>query len=273
MLDDAAGAQTLPPKHIQNNDSDSEEEVVEMKVKSADTLIRERRERAQAAGNVVSLTSASTNASTSIRSTFSSISATVTAMRSSNKRLEERKVTIKTESAMISYNATRMVLTTDSNGVDKFAVAPGEASNARTISVSMSPFAQGGLRNVYRMKQKGEQRQVAKESRHDIKYSERLKFHLETVKCQEKALLYANFFNKKVNNMKKSLQNCSLAGVPRIKVLRAEVYRLKAPSCPGGFRYLAVEKELPGSYEKWNNNDGFVQKSDSIQCQVAQAFR
>ena len=174
---------------------------------------------------------------------------------------------------MISYNATRMVLTSDINGVDKFTVAPGDRVNARKVSVSMNPFSQGGLRNVYRMKQQGEQRQVAKESRHDIKYNERLKFHLETVKCQEKALLYANFFNQKIKNLRNSQQQCSLADVPRINVLRAEVYRLKAPSCPGGFRYLAVEKELPGDYEKWNNNNGFVQKSDSKQCQVAQAFR
>jgi len=277
-LDDVAVApQPCAPGHsTQDNDGDSEEEVLEMKVKSAATLIRERRERARAAGDILSLTNTSTNAS-SIRSTFSSISATVTAMRSGTKQLQERQVIIKSESAMISYESTRMVLITDANGIDKFTVAIGERANERKVSVSMHPFAQGGLRNVYRMKQKLEQRQVAKESRHDIKYSERLKFHLETVKCQAQAMLYASYFNKRIKiTMKKTYkqgqQPHSLADVPRIDVLRAEVYRLKAASCPGGFRYLAVEKEMPGQYLKWNNNDGFVNQSNCLKCQVAQAY-
>jgi hypothetical protein len=51
------------------------------------------------------------------------------------------------------------------------------------------------------------------------------------------------------------------------------LYRLKAPSYPGGYRYLAVENELPGTYQKWNNNDGYVNRSDCIDNEVAQAFR
>lgn len=73
--------------------------------------------------------------------------------------------------------------------------------------------------------------------------------------------------------MSKIGEHSQLADIPRINVLRAEVYRLKAPNFPGGFRYLAVENELPGEYEKWNNNDGFVNKSDCLKCKVAQAFR
>lgn len=274
-LDEAVVALQPTPGHAtQNNGSEIDEDIVEMKVKSASTLIRERHERARAAGDIVSL---STTTASSIRSTFSSISATVTAMRSGTK-LQERKVTIKSESVMITYEATRMVLTSDTNGVEKFTMAPGESANERKISVSMNPFAQGGLRNVYRMIQQSEQRQVAKESRHDIKYKERLKFHLETVKCQEQSLLYASYFNKRIKNLmkQKSQQDNqhSLAVVPRIEVLRAEVYRLKASNSPGGFRYLAVEQELPGEYTKWNNNDGFVNKSDCMMlCKVAQAFR
>lgn len=234
-----------------------------MKVKSQATLIRERKQRARAAGEVVALTNTSTAAS-SMRSTFSSISATVTAQRSGP--LKERAVRIQQNSAMISYQATRLVLKTDGNGVDKFVIAQGESANARRISVSMNPFAQGGLRNVYRMTQQGEQRQVAKESRHDIRYNERLKFHMETVKCQAQASIYASSFNSKV-------LKSEYPQLPRIEVLSAEVYRLNAPSSPGGFRYLAVEKCLEGPYEKWNNNDGFVRQSDCLKCKVAQAFR
>ena len=76
-----------------------------------------------------------------------------------------------------------------------------------------------------------------------------------------------------MNKNQQGQQAHSLADVPRIDFLRAEVYRLKARSCPGGFRYLAVENHLEGNYEKWNNNDGFVNQSDCIKCKVAQAFR
>ena len=151
-LDDDTAAQRPHGRNTNNHADDDEVQVVN--VRSADTVRRERRI------DVVSLTQA-TNGSTSIRSTFSSISATVTALRSGTK-LQERKVAIKAESVMITYEATRMHLTTDINGVDKFSLAPGEKPNERKITVSMNPFAQGGLRNVYRMKQKGEQRQVAK---------------------------------------------------------------------------------------------------------------
>lgn len=108
------------------------------------------------------------------------------------------------------------------------------------------------------------------ESRHDIHYNERLKFHVETVKCQTEAATYADDFNKQIK--KKRNNNASLASVPRINVLAAEVYRLKSASSPGGFRYLAVEQELKGEYEKYNNNDGWVNQSDCVKCQVAQAF-
>jgi len=267
MLDSVVGA--LPQsEEIESDDSD---DVQIMQVKSQATVLRERRQAARAAGEIVSLTKTMTQTST-IRSTFSSISATVTAMRSTKTKLQERAVTIKSESAMIGYEATRMVLTSDASGVRKFTVAPGESANERRIKVSMCPFAQGGLRNVYRMKQESEAQQCGKESRHDIKYQERLKFHLETVLCQTQASVHANFFNNRVNIARNNMGSNLLTGVPHIDVLQAEVYRLKVPSCPGGFRYLAVELFMNGKYEKWNNNDGFVNQLDCLKCKVAQAF-
>ncbi|KAL7534245.1 hypothetical protein ACHAXR_006685 [Thalassiosira sp. AJA248-18] len=270
-LDDSTNVLIVPTSTATDNNG-CENDILEVQVKSATIVRRERYDGARGSNEVISLTNA-----TSLGSTFSSISATVTAMRSGTKLLE-RQVIIKKESVMISYKATRMVLVTD-NGIDKCIVAPGEGANERRIELSMNPFAQGGLRNVYYMKQKNESRRVAKESRHDIVYNERLKFHLETVKCQTHASQYACCFNERIKNLngskkKQKQQHDSLTDVPIIAVLRAEVYRLKARSCPGGFRYLAVEDYLEGKYEKWNNNDGFVNKRspDSIQCKVAQAF-
>jgi len=257
--------------------SDAEDdEIIEMKVKSHDTLIREKYNAAVRAGNVHSLTSTTTAVpeSSSMRSTFSSISSSITAMRSGNGRLQERRVMLAAQSAMISYDATLMVLDA---GHDKFKNAKGENNSQRNIQLSMHPFAQGGLRNVYRMKQRKEPQQVAKESRHDIKYQERLKFHVETSKCQAQAAKYAKAFNKRVKKLRKNRADEILPNViadwSPVSVLRAEVYRLDDTSSPGGFRYLAVEAELKGEYKKWNSNNGYVNPAECRQCQVAQAFR
>ena len=258
-------------------DSD-EEEVIEMKVKSQDTVIRENFNRALATGNVYTIPSttlaAGARRSTSLRSTFSSISSSVTAMRNGGAKLAERRVTLKDQSAMIAYKATRMVLDKASDG---FKIAPGETSNGRKILVSLNPFAQGGIRNVYRMKQKHEACQVAKESRHDINYHERLKFHVEGCKCQARATVYAKAFNNRIKKCKKQKRagqwNSRLDELSPINVLHAEVYRLKDTASPGGFRYLAVEREMKkGEYQKWNSNNGYVNPKKCQHNDVSQAF-
>ena len=104
-------------------------EVLPMEVKSSRTLLREKYDRAKESGQVISLLGATTTRTrSSIQSTFSSISATVTAMRGTKRA--EREVIIKPSSAMITYLATRMILQ-DSKDSKSFVIAPGEASNER----------------------------------------------------------------------------------------------------------------------------------------------
>ena len=279
--DDSNGTMQPPaaaslPRHCVSEDGsdnmfddadENEDEVLEMVVKSRNTLIREKFNRARAAGNIVSLTNTTTSerSSSSMRSTFQSISSVVTAMRQGGtRRLQERRVVLVQNSPMMEFLATRMVLVLDAER-EKIAVASGEQADGRRVRVSMHPFAQGGLRNVYRMKQSRNQQQVAKESRHDIKYQERLKFHFETAKCQAKAQTYAKAFNKKLKKGK--------VAVERIQFLKTEVYRLKDSNYPGGFRYLGVEDEMKGDYVKWNGNNGYVKDDGSLQCHMAHAFR
>lgn len=248
-----------------DDDSDYEEdEILEMKVKSHNTIIAERYARAKAAGTVVSI--AATTQGSSIRSTFQSISSTVTAMRNGATRrpLQERQIKLEngTRSKMDTFPATRMVLKSSGDGVKN---APGEKSNGRLVKISQHPFAQGGLRNVFRMEEIGPagcHGLVGKESRHEVRYAERLQFHLESSRCQAKAAEFAKFFNTANGS----------TDVSPIEVLCAEVYRLKDDSFPGGFRYLGVEEELRGTYEKWNSNNGFVLDADTPQNHVAQAF-
>lgn len=82
----------------------------------------------------------------------------------------------------------------------------------------------------------------------------------------------AKSFRRSIAKSSEKDPNSPLYAVPEVHVLRASVFRLKAPTHPGGFRYLAVEEKLEGAYEKWNNNDGFVNQSDDLKCKVAQAF-
>jgi hypothetical protein len=118
-----------PDLSLDGEESDDEGiGVIPMEVKSSRTILREKYHRAKANGQVISLTAGATTTRSSIQSTFSSISATVTAMRVKSR--SEREVVIKSTSAMISYEATRMVLS-DANGHKSFVIAPGEASNER----------------------------------------------------------------------------------------------------------------------------------------------
>jgi hypothetical protein len=63
----------------------------------------------------------------------------------------------------------------DSAGNKQIGIPAGETPNSRKVQVSMHPFAQGGLRNVFRLKEYSSKDNtvlvaVARESRHDIKY-------------------------------------------------------------------------------------------------------
>jgi hypothetical protein len=146
-----------------------------------------------------------------------------------------------------------------------------------TLTLILSLFL-GGLRNVYRMKELEANSNsvmiaVAKESRHEIQYKERVGFHLETAKCQFRAFQFAKAFNQDVLADIEEGEEEDEFDIPEVKVLCCVLYRLKSASHPGGYRYLAVENELKGTYQKWNNNDGYVNRSDCIHNEVAQAFR
>ena len=198
-------AETKLDEYDAETKSEDADEVVELKVKSNNTVIAEKYAKAKAAGEVVSLTSATTSqtTSTSIRSTFDSISESVSVMRSSGIR-KERQVTVMANSPYVSFEATRMVLMKDSNGEKTFSIPAGETSNGRRVQVSMHPFAQGGLRNVFRLKEYSSKDNsvmvaVAKESRHEIQYRERVGFHLETALCQVR-LFCLGYLLKATNN-------------------------------------------------------------------------
>ena len=159
----------------------------------------------------------------------------------------------------------------------KFVIdTKNEKANGRRVWLAKQPFAQGGLRNVYHMTQQPHNGQpqrklVAKESRHEVQYNERLAFHRETFECQRRAAELAAQFNERAAQV----------GITRtVEFLEMEVFRISDPSVPGKFRYLAVEPLLSGgNYEKFNSNEGFVLEPDrsadalrTEQLELPQAF-
>ena len=237
-------------------------------VKSQTTILRERFNDAEASGRVISLVG-----TTTMKDTFQTISSAITSLRTGSKSVKvEREIVLEedeNQSSLQVFNATRMVLDSTSG---KISVANGEKSNSRRIKIAQQPFAQGGLRNVYRMYEMHDGAEISlvgKESRHKVHYNERLKFHIETSTCQLQASEYARRFNEKVVATPSVLNL-----VKPVQVLTAEVYRLNDPQAPGKFRYLAVEKRIDGQYEKWNGNNGYIHgDTTSYPFKVAQAFR
>jgi len=268
--------------------SDAEEsEVQVIGTKSAETKMRESYEAAERAGNVVTVKD-----TTCMRSTFQSFSATLTTMRQDARGpARERHVVLESrtsQSAKMKFEATLMMIHPTEDG---FEVPPAEKKRRRIVELSMQPFAQGGLRNVYNMVEKNllgsltgnpERELVAKESRHITAYRERLRFHVETLRCQARALELAKSFNSKVKvfNAKPSQERRDTL-IPLVSFLEAVVYRLRDESSPGGFRYLAVEERLKGDYQKYNDNNGGIltahassdaEKSKRRRIKLAQAF-
>mmetsp|Transcript_27871 Transcript_27871/g.55859 ORF Transcript_27871/g.55859 Transcript_27871/m.55859 type:complete len:314 (+) Transcript_27871:105-1046(+) len=180
------------------------------------------------------------------------------------------------ESSHFSFHfATKMVL--HKKGL-KFVTHRNEKMNGRIVKISNVPFAKGGFRKVYNMTE-GSAKLVAKESRHFVVYADRLRFHLETCRCHFQSDRYARAFND-------STSKIETVRIPQVSFLKTSIYRLKDGASPGGYKYLAVEPRLEGSYKKFNGNNGYVRpppsvpfdrdvagsEEDGAQTDVAQAF-
>eukprot|EP00929_Paragymnodinium_shiwhaense_P113423 TRINITY_DN81718_c0_g1_i1.p1 TRINITY_DN81718_c0_g1~~TRINITY_DN81718_c0_g1_i1.p1 ORF type:complete len:627 (+),score=89.74 TRINITY_DN81718_c0_g1_i1:53-1933(+) len=198
---------------------------------------------------------AAASTSTGMRSTFLSISQACTAMRATSRRRVERNVTL--ESGGASSSEESHFADVKRMRVVGEAFKPVAKDQKRVVTLKKNPFAQGGLRNVYRMTEivtsaEGiiQNSLVAKESRYELPYEERLRFHIETSKCQTRAQELATEFNSRLATIG--------AKSAMVTFVHTEVYRLRDPSAQGKFRYLAVEPELTGKYTKFNGNEGSV---------------
>merc|ERR550539_173477 len=214
--------------------------------------------------------------STGLISAFMSISAATTSLRTCNsgKASVEKVVELENENedwtSMTSHLFTDVVVMEMIADSNKFKE---KSNNSKTIRIRKKPFAQGGLRNVYKMLEFNilstcvATEKVAKESRHEVPYSERLKFHIEATKCQKRAQELAEQFNIVA----------STVNLEAVEFIQTEVYRIRDSSSPGNFRYVSVEPFLKGKYLKFNGNNGYVcsEPSDRIDfeiCELSQAF-
>ena len=252
--------------HKTKRSMDDDDDVQCLGTKSASQLVAERQALAKQSNNVVDLVT-KTSGSTSLRTTFQSISQTLTNMSSSTP-LVERPVSLAASSSKFKFVATKMALKSDGSG---FAVAPKELTDGRVVHLAAQPFNQGALRNVNRMTEIDPRTghynvYAAKESRYEVQYKDRLAFHKEATKCQQRTAKMATAFHAALGGR----------GAPPITVLSTAVYRLRDANCPGGFRYLSVEPMLDGKYQKFNDNTGNVLKDPRGQeppvSRLAQAF-
>ena len=283
-----------------NDDEDDDIELV-------DVISAERRVQMNLANaEVISLTrtQTQTQTQTSIRDTFASLSQSITTVHesASQRAHKERRVVVKAESNGASstssadgrkYTATKLILSGD-----KFEPLPG--SKDITVWLSCHPFAQGGERNVYRMREdvpegqstlssflsverqtRAKCQSVAKESRKEIPYKNRILFHKQQIACQERAQKIADAFNDSCSDF--------LSRLHRIRFIKCELLRVNdVQSGSGNYRYLSVEEALdegdtstaPYPYVKYNGNNGYkldcssnrMQESVKFACEVAQAF-
>lgn len=213
--------------------------------------------------------------SSGMRSTFHSISQSLTSMRIEVGRARERQVILETGTGAASEEVTftGVVKMQMQGGNFKPARSEKDVPAGRTVLLRVQPFAQGGIRNVYKMTEisSGDQLRtalVAKESRYEVPFKQRLAFHIETSKCQTRAAELAATFNEIAQAL----------GLPCVHFIKTEVYRLRDPAYASGFRYLAVEPELSGQYIKFNSNNGYVASATSsnslgsLEHEIPQAF-
>eukprot|EP01063_Lacrimia_lanifica_P020618 TRINITY_DN27910_c0_g1_i1.p1 TRINITY_DN27910_c0_g1~~TRINITY_DN27910_c0_g1_i1.p1 ORF type:complete len:802 (+),score=189.34 TRINITY_DN27910_c0_g1_i1:360-2408(+) len=202
-----------------------------------------------------------------LTSTFFSLSQSCTTMRMTGMQrgqLKEVKFESCDDAGMGStnetcYNVTKMALTAAGDG---FRIRR-EAVRS-TVKMRNAPFAKGGSRLVYRMKEVTPGGKVVelvgKEALHEVQIANRLSWHLATQKCHQKAREMATAFNAAtascIARYRALKPDKRVKELPYVDFLEAEVYRLDDASCPGGLRYLAVEKYLGGKYDKFNDNNG-----------------
>lgn len=284
-------------------DSDSDGDEIEL----IGAISAERRIKMNLANadvvSVASQTQLSLAPPSSIRDTFLSLSQSITTVHetASQRAHKERRVVIKAEhtksatpTAGKKYTATKLILRGD-----KFEPLP--ASKNIVVWLSSNPFAQGGERNVYRMREEVPDGQatltsflvngngtdvrrytsVAKESRKELPYKDRIIFHKMQITSQERAQRIADAFNAKFEFITSSY---------KIKFIRCELLRVNdAQAGSGNYRYLSVEEALDGGdtslapypYVKYNSNNGYVLNCNSAAVtdgsvkhasEIAQAF-
>lgn len=234
----------------------------------------------------------------SMRATFNSISVELSSMRSTvSQALRERSGVVLESATCPSkaelFHATRMVLC-NKEGQSKFVMASGEKPSDRKVWLASQPFAQGGLRNVYRLEElaSGQSDQKPEDSSAEQGTPQHVWRRLLNIfgrgsavagdsLAQQKGYTSALVakesrhivpyterlaFHRETSACQARAKELTeefnavgqTVGLPSIDFLQPEVYRLADPKAPGGFRYLAVEERLEGAYEKFNSNNGYV---------------
>lgn len=200
-----------------------------------------------------------------MKQVFTTIATTLTTMRT-GVVLPPPKRALKLEQpdAYLEHE-TRGWKTCQANYMDNETMNWGPKCAEFPIKIRNEPFGAGSLRYAYILEMDGKI-YVAKESKYQEKYKDRIEYHKENVEQQLIARDWAARFNKSLK----------MAGhfVNKINFKRAYIVRLRDENSKGGFRYVQVERLIEGKFEKFNNNGGQIPTSayTSEEGKFANAF-
>ena len=144
--------------------------------------------------------------------------------------------------------------------------------DARLMYLHHKPFAQGALRYAYHAQSahgycddpvSGSRfHLVVKESKFAIKHKSPKDLHKYFLQNHRRAQDLAKVFNR-------ALEALGAEAHPRVDFVPAYVVKISDESQDSGFRYVTAERYIPGSYVKFNGNDGFVSLHKGGEAEVA----
>lgn len=163
------------------------------------------------------------------------------------------------------------------------------------VSIHPQPFAQGGVRNCYRMwKWNAAESEfediVGKESRFEVNATDHLgkEFHRTAMQSANKAREYTTSFNRSLlraviegdwDGSQDARDLVRAKNALQLEVISCSLYKIKDSTAHKQRRYMLVEPFLRGTYVKYNGNNGYVSPRPpaSKKCQrgwwdIAQAF-
>jgi Alpha-kinase family len=155
--------------------------------------------------------------------------------------------------------------------LDLLLDGPDLKSKESQICITINPVAKGEMRLAYNAKiietgfmsrfRKNEKKGIVKESRFEGSHNSRRAL-IDQAHIQSVALFLATEFNSKLKKIRNDLK----------KITYVPVELLYIPNRPTEKSYYSLEPYIEGDYQKFNNNNGFVDRELEVDHYILQTF-